>query len=112
MSLFSRGNFSGGSGDGPDDSSGTGKQEGGDDVVGVFWPKESKPKSCPQPSSEQGQADDSYNQRHDHTFLVRDQSTSASRIRTGDGGFAIKQIAWLLPVPSLQTDSCQAAELL
>jgi hypothetical protein len=68
-------NFSGGSGDGSDDPSGTGKQEGNACPVGGL-PKEGKPKSCPQPSSEQGQADDSCNQRHDHTFLVRDQSTS------------------------------------
>jgi hypothetical protein len=70
---FGHGNFSGGSGDGSDDPSDTGKQEGEAGAVGIL-PKENKRKSCPQPTSEQGHADDSCNQRHDHTFLVRDQS--------------------------------------
>jgi hypothetical protein len=69
-------NFSGGSGDGSDDPSDPGKPEDGDDVVGIWiLPEASKPKPCPQPSSERRQADNPCNHRHDHTSLVRDQST-------------------------------------
>jgi hypothetical protein len=64
----------GGCGDGSDDPSDTSKQEADAAPVGVM-PKESIPKSYPQLSSEQGQAEDSCNQCHDYTFLVKDPST-------------------------------------
>jgi len=73
--------FSGGSGDGSDDPSDTGKQEGDAAPIGIL-PKESKPKPCAQPSSEEGQPDNPCNQRHGRTVPVRDRSTGTSTPRS------------------------------
>lgn len=61
-----------GAGDGPDDRSQTGQQEGDeDDGARVGVSSESKPDSRSQPGSEQGRSDDSCNNRHVHTAPVR-----------------------------------------
>jgi hypothetical protein len=65
----------GGSGDGPDDRSNTGKDERACPRSGVL-PREKIPKPCPKLSREQGQADDFCNYRHDHTFLASGRTTT------------------------------------
>jgi hypothetical protein len=74
--------LSGRSGDGPDDRSDTGEQERGENPISAFsaQPEESISKSCPQPGSEQGQADDSSDHRHGFTSLLRDQSIGIRRL--------------------------------
>jgi hypothetical protein len=76
LPTLGRHDLPGRSGDGPDDRSDTGEQERGENPISAFSaePEESISKSCPQPGSEQGQADDSYDHRHSLASLPRDQS--------------------------------------
>jgi len=66
--------FSRGSCKRSDDRSDTGKQEGDAAPIAIL-PKESKPKPCGHPSSEQGHPDNPCNQRHGRAFPVRGRST-------------------------------------